>query len=70
MVFAVVALALIWKRVVKPHTPVSENAKPLALIALLTSSCIGEQSTAVLGSDCVPGTFNGRYESGGIMYSL
>jgi len=50
MVFAVVALALIWKRVVKPHTPLSENAKPLALIALLTSACIGELSAAVLGS--------------------
>jgi drug/metabolite transporter superfamily protein YnfA len=41
MVFAVVALALIWKRVVKQNAPTSENAKPLALICLLTCACIG-----------------------------
>ena len=42
MVFAVVALALIWKRIVRAHAPFSENTKPMVLIALLVSSCIGE----------------------------
>jgi hypothetical protein len=42
MVFAVVALALIWKRVVKPNAPFAENAKPMTLILLLLASCIGK----------------------------
>lgn len=48
MVFAVVAVALIWKRIVKPRATFFENAKPLALIFLLCSTCIGEhmQSSA------------------------
>jgi formate-dependent nitrite reductase membrane component NrfD len=44
MVFAVVALALIWKRIVKQNAPLRENAKPLALICLLTCVCIGTPS--------------------------
>lgn len=42
MVFAVVALALIWKRVVKPRGTLAENGKPMALILLLTVCCIGK----------------------------
>jgi hypothetical protein len=42
MVFAIVALALIWKRVVKPNAPFAQNAKPMALIFLLTGVCVGE----------------------------
>eukprot|EP00775_Hariotina_reticulata_P003840 gene3840-4097_t len=40
MVFAVVALALIWKRIVRTGVPVSQNALPLSLIGLLVASCI------------------------------
>lgn len=42
MVFAVVALALIWKRVVKPNAPFAENAKPITITLLLVASCIGK----------------------------
>lgn len=42
MVFAIVAVALIWKRVVKPNAPLKENAKPMALIFLLVGVCVGE----------------------------
>jgi hypothetical protein len=43
MVFGVVALALIVKRVIKPTGTWAENAKPAAFISLLTGCCIGER---------------------------
>jgi hypothetical protein len=43
MVFAVVAVALIWKRIVRNGVPASQNALPLALIFLLVGACIGEK---------------------------
>ncbi|WIA39047.1 hypothetical protein OEZ86_005191 [Tetradesmus obliquus] len=40
MVFGVVALALIWKRIVRPKHSFADNAKPYAMMALLTGCCI------------------------------
>lgn len=58
MVFAVVALALIVKRVVKPQGTWAENAKPSALIFLMTGCCIGEAPEGFWGvsaaQQCVP----------------
>jgi tetrahydromethanopterin S-methyltransferase subunit E len=42
LVFGVVALALIWKRIVRPKHSFADNAKPFALMAVLTGCCIGE----------------------------
>ncbi|KAF6256039.1 amino acid permease family protein [Scenedesmus sp. NREL 46B-D3] len=40
LVFGVVALALIWKRTVRPKHPFADNAKPFVLMAVLTGCCI------------------------------
>lgn len=52
MVFAVVALALIVKRVVKPQGTWAENAKPSAFIFLMTGCCIGEILEGFWGVNC------------------
>ncbi len=41
MVFAVVAVALLWKRVVRTGVPFADNAKPVGMIALLVAESIG-----------------------------
>lgn len=44
MVFGVVAVALIWKRVVKRGAPLGVNAKPLGMLFLITAASVGEQA--------------------------
>jgi hypothetical protein len=43
MVFAVVALALIWKRIVRPKASFADNAKAYTMMGLLTGCCIGKR---------------------------
>jgi hypothetical protein len=42
MVFGVVSIALIWKRVYDPDTPVKQQMFPIGLITLLTLASVGE----------------------------
>lgn len=48
MVFAVVALALIWHRYVDPKTPHSERVKPALGMAVLTAAGIGAGERGLL----------------------